>query len=266
MPQTVNPTAAIMIIGDEILSGRTLDTNVNTIAKFLASLGIDLNEVRMVRDVEGQIIDALNSLRRDYDYVFTTGGIGPTHDDITADAVAKAFGVEIVDNPEARQLLEARAKSLGAELNANSLRMARIPVGARLIKNPISAAPGIHIGNVFVMAGVPKIMASMLDDVAPYLKTGRKVLSKTLKLSFIGESWAADVLRELDGAYHNLSFGSYPYGLYNGGEFGTNLVVRGIDEAELNTAFEALKVKLGPVVEVAQQKNPQAALTDISEH
>lgn len=266
MPQTVNPTAAIMIIGDEILSGRTLDTNVNTIAKFLASLGIDLNEVRMVRDVEAQIIEALNSLRNAYDYVFTTGGIGPTHDDITADSVAKAFGVEIVEHPEARRLLEDRAQRIGAELNANSLRMARIPVGARLIKNPISAAPGIHIGNVFVMAGVPKIMASMLDDVAPYLKTGHKVLSKTLKLTYVGESWAADVLRELDQAYAGLSFGSYPYGLYNGGEFGTNLVVRGIDATELNAAFESLKLKLGPVIEASKQRNPEASLTDISDH
>jgi molybdenum cofactor synthesis domain-containing protein len=254
-----------MIIGDEILSGRTLDTNVNTIAKFLASLGIDLNEVRMVRDDEAHIIDALNALRHSFDYVLTTGGIGPTHDDITADAVAKAFGIEIVENDEARRLLEVRAKRIGAELNANSLRMTRIPVGARMIKNPISAAPGIHIGNVFVMAGVPKIMASMLDDVAPYMKTGHRVLSRTLKLRYIGESWAADVLRELDEAYDGLSFGSYPYGLYNGEEFGTNLVVRGINEAQLNEAFGLLQTKLEPVLRASQAKNPLASITDISD-
>ena len=164
------PTAAMLVIGDEILSGRTQDTNTNYLAKFLATLGIDLKEARVVGDVEVDIVAAVNALRARYTYVFTTGGIGPTHDDITADAIAKAFGVSIGYHPEALALIGARFKP--GEFNEMRKRMARIPEGATLIRNSVSAAPGFEIGGVFVMAGVPMIMRAMLEDVAPRLKRG----------------------------------------------------------------------------------------------
>ena len=164
------PTAAVVIIGDEILSGRTRDTNLNTLARFLAALGIDLLEARTVGDRADQIIDALNVLRAGHDYVFTTGGIGPTHDDITADCVARAFGVALPEHPDAVAILERRYGA--TDFNAARRRMARIPEGGTLIANPVTDAPGFQIGNVFVMAGVPKIMTAMLEDVAPRLRTG----------------------------------------------------------------------------------------------
>ncbi|EGF90146.1 putative molybdopterin binding domain protein [Asticcacaulis biprosthecium C19] len=259
---SANPTAAILIIGDEILSGRTIDTNVNTIAKFLSVLGVDLMEVRMVHDDEAQIIASVNAVRDVYDYVFTTGGIGPTHDDITADCIAKAFDVQISEHPAALKLLVDRATKMGWELNENSRRMARIPHGAELIMNPVSAAPGFQLGNVFVMAGVPKIMTAMLEDVAPRLRTGRQVLSRTLKLSYVGESWAADVLRDIDSRYPDLSLGSYPYGLLPG-EFGTHLVVRGQDERSLDAATSELISRLEPIVAETQLRQPLAALEEV---
>jgi molybdenum cofactor synthesis domain-containing protein len=258
-----NPTAAIIIIGDEILSGRTIDTNVNTIAKFLAALGVDLMEVRMVHDIEAQIVDAVNTLRAAYTYVFTTGGIGPTHDDITADCIAAAFSVTIDEHPEALALLEDRARRMGYELNINSRRMSRIPATASLIKNPVSAAPGFQIGNVFVMAGVPKIMTAMLDDVAPRLETGRRTLSRTVKLAYVGESWAADVLRDIDARFPDVSLGSYPYGLIQG-EFGTHLVLRGQNEDSLDAAVKALKSALEPIVADGRTRNALAAMEEIA--
>ncbi|WP_031239316.1 competence/damage-inducible protein A [Asticcacaulis sp. AC466] len=261
---TTNPTAAIMIIGDEILSGRTIDTNVNTIAKFLGALGIDLREVRMVHDDEAQIIATVNALRDDCDYVFTTGGIGPTHDDITADCMAKAFGVAISEHPAALKALTDRALKMGWALNDNSRRMARIPHGAELIANPVSAAPGFQIGNVFVMAGVPKIMEAMLEDVAPRLRTGRTVKSRTIKLAYVGESYAADALREINGRYPQLSLGSYPYGLSLNGEFGTQLVVRGQDVDALDAAVNELKEALVSVVESGKDRNPLAGFEEIT--
>ena len=263
MTPSTNPTAAILIIGDEILSGRTIDTNTNTIAKFLSALGIDLKEVRMIHDDEAQVVDAVNSLRNAHDYVFSTGGIGPTHDDITADCMAKAFGVQISEHPAALKLLTDRALKMGWELNANSRRMARIPHGAELISNPVSAAPGFQLGNVFVMAGVPKIMTAMLDDVAPRLKTGHRVLSRTVKLVYVGESWAADILRDIDNRYPDLSLGSYPYGLLPG-EFGTHLVVRGQDQKNVDAATDELLDKLQPVVEASRARNPLASLEEIT--
>ena len=176
-----NPTAALLVIGDEILSGRTKDVNIGATADFCTDLAIDLMEVRVVSDVEDDIVDAVNALRARYTYVFTTGGIGPTHDDITADAIAKAFGVALPINPEARAMLEARWKERGIEPNEARLRMARIPEGASLIVNSVSAAPGFRIGNVHVMAGVPVIMRAMLEAIAPTLKGGRKVQSVTVK-------------------------------------------------------------------------------------
>ena len=163
-------TAAVLVIGDEILSGRTKDKNIGTIADYLADLGIDLREVRVVPDVEREIVDAVNALRARYTYLFTTGGIGPTHDDITADSVAKAFGVPIAEDPRAIALLLQRIKP--EELNASRRRMARIPEGAALVENAVSKAPGFWLGNVIVMAGVPSVMQSMLDFVAPKLQAG----------------------------------------------------------------------------------------------
>jgi molybdenum cofactor synthesis domain-containing protein len=241
MTQAPAPTAAVLIIGDEILSGRTADTNLNTIARFLAALGVDLLEARTVGDRENQIVDALNALRHAHDYVFTTGGIGPTHDDITADCVARAFGVGIAEHPEALAILERR---YGEELNAARRRMARIPDGGVLIANPVTDAPGFQIGNVFVMAGVPKIMTAMLEDVAPRLRTGAVVHARTLRVTGVGEGAVAATLSEAAKANRELSFGSYPFGAGTNGEIGTNLVVRGRDAAAVEAALTALSERL----------------------
>src|SRR5262245_53733280 len=170
-------TAGILVIGDEILSGRTKDKNIGYIAEYLTNIGIDLREVRVVRDVEDEIVAALNALRHRYTYVFTTGGIGPTHDDITAESVAKAFGVGIDYHPQAIAVMKARFDAMGTEMNEARMRMARVPDGAELVANKISAAPGFWIGNVITMAGVPAIMQAMLDEAAPKLKTGAQMLS-----------------------------------------------------------------------------------------
>lgn len=236
------PTAAVLIIGDEILSGRTPDTNLNTIARFLVALGIDLLEARTVGDRPSQIVEALNALRAGHDYVFTTGGIGPTHDDITADCVAEAFGVGIAERADALAILERR---YGDELNEARRRMARIPDGGVLIANPVTDAPGFQIGNVFVMAGVPKIMTGMLEDVAPRLRTGAVVHQRTLRVTGVGEGAIAAPLAEAAKADCDLSFGSYPFGAGSDGELGTNLVVRGRDAAKVEAAVQALAGALG---------------------
>ncbi|HYC96536.1 competence/damage-inducible protein A [Brevundimonas sp.] len=232
-----SPTAAVLIIGDEVLSGRTQDTNLNTIARFLGALGIDLLEARTVGDRKAQIVENLNALRASHDHVFTTGGIGPTHDDITADAVATAFGVELLEHPGALAILERR---YGDELNAPRRRMARIPDGGSLIANPVTDAPGFQIGNVFVMAGVPRIMSAMLEDVAPRLRTGAVVHSRTVRVTGVGEGDVADMLTAAARAHHDLSFGSYPFGAGAVGEIGTNLVVRGRDGGAVEAAAQAL--------------------------
>jgi molybdenum cofactor synthesis domain-containing protein len=241
MTQMTAPTAAVLIIGDEILSGRTADTNLNSIARFLAALGIDLLEARTVGDREDQIVEALNALRTAHDYVFTTGGIGPTHDDITADCVARAFGVGIAEHPEALAILERR---YGDELNAARRRMACIPDGGVLIANPVTDAPGFQVGNVFVMAGVPKIMTAMLEDVAPRLRTGAVVHARTLRVAGVGEGAVAATLAEAARANRELSFGSYPFGAGSQGEIGTNLVVRGRDADAVEVAVAALAERL----------------------
>jgi molybdenum cofactor synthesis domain-containing protein len=174
-------TAAILVIGDEILSGRTKDKNIGYIADYLTAIGVDPREVRVVPDIETEIVAAVNALRQRYDYVFTTGGIGPTHDDITADSVAAAFGVPIDVDPRALAILKERFARTATEMNAARLRMARIPQGAELVVNTVSGAPGFWIGNVIVMAGVPAIMQAMLDDVAPKLRTGAKMLSESIR-------------------------------------------------------------------------------------
>ena len=236
-----SPTAAVLIIGDEVLSGRTQDTNLNTIARFLAALGIDLMEARTVGDRKAQIVENLNALRAGHDYVFTTGGIGPTHDDITADAVATAFGVALPEHPDALAILSRR---YGDDFNAARRRMARIPEGGTLIANPVTDAPGFQIGNVFVMAGVPKIMTAMLEDVAPRLRTGAVVHARTIRVTGVGEGDVAEMLTAAARAEREVSFGSYPFGHGSVGEMGTNLVVRGRDEARVETAVEALLIEL----------------------
>ncbi len=233
-----SPTAAVLIIGDEILSGRTRDSNLNTLARFLAPLGVDLMEARVVGDRQDQIVAALNALRAAHDYVFTTGGIGPTHDDITADAVGAAFGVPVSEHPEALAILERRYAP--GEFNAARRRMARVPQGGVLIANPVSDAPGFQVENVFVMAG-------MLDDVAPRLKTGAPVHSRTLRVTGVGEGAVADILRAAAEARPGLSFGSYPFGFGAGqdsSEVGTQLVIRGRDQAEVDAAEHDLSDEL----------------------
>jgi molybdenum cofactor synthesis domain-containing protein len=217
-------TAAVLIIGDEILSGRTQDTNLNFIAKYLATYGVDLAEARTVPDIKVEIIAALNALRERYDYVVTTGGIGPTHDDITADCVAEAFGVELYEHPEIIAMMQARWQG---ELNVARRRMARVPVGGSLVRNGVQGPPGFQIGNVFVLAGVPAVMRSMMDDVVPRLRTGAVVISRTVRVEGAGEGAIAEPLAVLARANPELSLGSYPF--YGPQGYGSNLVVRGRD-------------------------------------
>lgn len=201
-------TAAVLVIGDEVLSGRTQDSNTHYIANYLGQIGVDLREARVVPDVEAEIVAAVNALRARYAYVFTTGGIGPTHDDITADAIARAFGVEIEEDPRALAMLRERFAE--ADLNPARRRMARIPRGASLVPNAISKAPGFWIGNVIVMAGVPSVMHAMLDTVGPQLKTGRRVLVETIAAGSIPEGAYAAGLEEIARACAGVSIGSYP--------------------------------------------------------
>ena len=231
---SAQPTAAVLLIGDEILSGRTKDKNLGFIADYMTALGIDLREARLVPDVEDEIVAALNALRQRYTYVFTTGGIGPTHDDITADAVARAFGVPCEHDPRAVEILLAYFKEMGREANEARMRMARMPRGASLIENPVSRAPGFQMGNVFVMAGVPKIMNAMMEDVASRLTRGVPMTSKTVEFRG-GEGDAAKPLGEIQKAYPSVVIGSYPFQAPDG--FATNLVLRSRDEATLEQAY-----------------------------
>ena len=235
---STQPTAAVLLIGDEILSGRTKDKNLGFLADYLTAIGIDLKEARVVSDQEEEIVAALNALRHRYSYVFTTGGIGPTHDDITADAVAKAFGVEIGHDPRAVEILLAYFKEMGREPNEARMRMARIPKGATLIDNPVSKAPGFQMGNVFVMAGVPKIMNAMMDDVAKRLTRGVPMLSRNVEFRG-GEGDAAKPLGEIQKAFPMVVIGSYPFQAADG--FATNLVLRSRDEAALEQALAAVR-------------------------
>jgi len=237
MQQEDSITAAIMVIGDEILSGRTQDTNTSHIARFLGTLGIDLREVRVVPDDENEIVVALNALRGRYTYVFTTGGIGPTHDDITADAVAKAFGVAIDHHPEAMAIMAARYKN-PEDFNEMRKRMARIPDTATLIKNSVSGAPGFQIGNVFVMAGVPSVMRAMLEELAPRLRRGAVVHVSTIEAPMAEGSIAA-ALAAVQASHKTVSIGSYPF--YRDTGPGTQLVVRGKVPAEVETAAAAVE-------------------------
>lgn len=222
-------TAGMVVIGDEILSGRTKDRNVGFVADCLTAVGIDLKEVRIVSDDEDAIVEAVNALRARFTYVFTSGGIGPTHDDITADSIAKAFGVGIDHDPRAIEILKTHYAGR-VELNEARLRMARIPFGADLILNKVSGAPGFRIGNVHVMAGVPSVLQAMMDEILPTLQTGTRLLSESVDAPF-GEGRIATPLGAIQKANPDTIIGSYPYNL--DGRFGTNIVVRARDPERL---------------------------------
>ncbi|MBL4597648.1 MAG: competence/damage-inducible protein A [Rhizobiaceae bacterium] len=230
-------TAAILAIGDELLSGRTKDKNIGYLANFLTLKGIDLKEARIVSDDEDAIVKAVNELRSEYDYVFTSGGIGPTHDDITADAIAKAFGVGIHHDPRAMAILEPHYAARGMEFTDARKRMARLPIGSELIDNPVSKAPGFQIGNVYVMAGVPAIFQAMVDALAPGLKSGVKLLSKAIDCPF-GEGTIGDGLASIQKAHPETAIGSYPR--FDGKTYSTQILVRSRDEDAANAAIKAI--------------------------
>ena len=233
-------TAALIVIGDEILSGRTQDKNIAQVASWLGVQGIRLGEVRVIPDVEATIVDAVNTLRARHDYLFTTGGIGPTHDDITVDAVAVALGVEVVIHPRARAVLQSYYETRGG-LNEGRLRMARVPAGADLIENRMSGAPGIRIGNLFLMAGVPHIAAQMLDALTGTLEGGLPLLSDTLGC-WVAESEVAGLLRETERAHEGASIGSYPF--FREGKVGANFVIRSTDQAIITACVAAIAAGL----------------------
>jgi molybdenum cofactor synthesis domain-containing protein len=237
-----NPTAAMLVIGDEILSGRTRDSNMHHLANELTRHGIRLMEVRVVADEHADIVAAVNALRARWDHVFTSGGIGPTHDDITADAVAAAFGAPIGIREDARAILAAHYDRSGLEFNAARQRMARIPDGAALIENPVSAAPGFIIGNVHVMAGVPNIFQAMVASVLPTLTGGAPLLSQSLQVNR-GEGEIAEPFGALAAEFPELSMGSYPF--IRNGAHGTNLVIRGTDGAQVDAAMSRLVALFG---------------------
>jgi len=233
--------AALLVIGDEILSGRTKDKNIGFLADHLTAIGIQLKEVRIVPDEEDKIVAGLDDLRHAYDYVFTTGGIGPTHDDITADAIAKAFGVSIGVDPRAVAMMLPHYEARGLEFTPARQRMARIPAGAELIENSVSKAPGFMIGNVVVMAGVPNIMQAMVLAVTPRLATGKKMLSATVTVRR-PESELAELFGNVQRDFPDVPMGSYPFNDDQG--YGSNLVLRSTDASRLHAAHEALQQQL----------------------
>src|SRR5437588_1426628 len=234
-------TAALIVIGDEILSGRTQDKNVAQVALWLNEQGIRLAEVRIVPDDIERIAESVNALRATYDYLFTTGGIGPTHDDITVDAMAAAFGVPVVIHPHARKILEDYYRDRPGGLTEPRLRMARVPEGAELIPNPSSGAPGVKIGNVYILAGVPYIAASMLEALTGKLEGGRPVVSVTVGAR-APESDVADLLRETEAANPGVAIGSYPF--FREGRYGANFVIRSEDGELARRTGEALAAGL----------------------
>ena len=233
-------TAALLVIGDEILSGRTKDKNIGYIAEYLTNIGIDLKEVRVVPDEMEEIVEAVNRLRARYTYLFTTGGIGPTHDDITADAVSQALGIPLYEDPRIIAGMLERLKP--EDLNEARRRMARIPVGAEHVVNPISKVPGFKIENVIVMAGVPSIMQAMMDDVAPRLTTGARMMMETVEATGIPEGTYATALSEIAKAHPDTIIGSYPQ--FHEGRFRNQIVVRSKDGAALQAALEAVDAML----------------------
>lgn len=239
-------TAAMLVIGDEILSGKTKDRNIGHLADVMAAIGIDLREVRIVADIEADIVDAIKALRVRYDYVFTTGGIGPTHDDITADSVSVAFGVPCEHDTAALELLRTNYAARDLEFTEARQRMARMPRGAKHIDNPVSTAPGFFIGNVYVMAGVPSIFQAMLDNVVPMLKTGTKMISRSVPSPF-GEGTIGGPLGDIQKAHPATIIGSYPK--YQDGTFWTELVVRGRAQADVDGAIAAIEAMLAGIAE-----------------
>jgi molybdenum cofactor synthesis domain-containing protein len=230
-------TAALVVIGDEILSGRTQDKNVAQLATWLNDQGIRLAEVRIVPDVQERIVDAVNALRSEHDYLFTTGGIGPTHDDITVDAIAAAFDVPVVVHPAARAILEDYYRGRPGGLNEARLRMARVPDGAELLRNPSSGAPGVKIGNVYILAGVPHIAASMLEALTGKLEGGRPMVSVTVGAR-AAESEVAELLRETEAEHPGVAIGSYPF--FKDGRYGANFVIRSDDGDLARSCGDAL--------------------------
>ena len=237
MSGSTTVTAAVLVIGDEILSGRTKDRNIGYIAEYLARIGVDVREARVVPDVEGEIVAAVNALRSRYDFVVTTGGIGPTHDDITADAVARAFGVSIGEDPRVIEMMLQRYAA--ADLTPARRRMARIPAGAELIENPISKAPGFRIGNVIVLAGVPSVMQAMLDFAAKAMATGAVMMVETVGAGSLPEGRYGDALAAIAAAHPEVSIGSYPS--FADGRFNNQIVVRGKDEGAVAAARRAVE-------------------------
>ncbi len=235
-------TAAVLVIGDEILSGRTKDKNIGYIAEFLTGIGIDLREVRIVPDEEPEIVAAVNALRTRYTYLFTTGGIGPTHDDITAECVAKAFGVALEHHPRAVEIMRERVAQTGGVMNEARMRMTRVPAGATLVLNKISAAPGFWLGNVIVMAGIPSVMQAMLDYVAPQLKTGAKMLSESIRAD-CREGDIGTELGMIAQKHADVVIGSYPF-LDEKSLANTNVVVRSRDPDKLAAAKQAVEAML----------------------
>ena len=234
------PTAAVLLIGDELLSGRTRDINLSQIATFLAPLGIPVKECRTVSDEQADIIEAVNALRAKYTYVFTTGGIGPTHDDITADAIAAAFGVGIGEHDEALAILTERYAASGIEFTKARRRMARVPEGASLVKNPVSGAPGFQTGNVFTLAGVPSVARAMLEDIGHRLESGAVVHSVSVRGRGAMEGALADLLGALAKEQPDVSFGSYPW-FKSRDDHGVTLVARGTDREDIERAARAMK-------------------------
>ena len=235
---TASPTASLVIIGNEVLSGRTKDANLAYLGAQLAEMGIRMMEVRIVPDIEASIVEAVNALRARYSYVFTTGGIGPTHDDITSACIARAFGVKLIRHPEAMAVLAAHYAATGAEFNDARKKMAEVPEGAALVENPVSKAPGFRIGNVYVFAGIPRIMQAMFDSVRGELTTGAPIASRTVSCR-LGEGTLAQGLGAIQARHPDIDIGSYPY--FAGGGFGVSLVLRGTDEATLDMAADEVR-------------------------
>ncbi len=245
-------TAALLVIGDEILSGRTKDKNIGFVAEYLTDIGIDLKEVRVVPDEEPEIVAAVNALRARYTYVFTTGGIGPTHDDITADCVAKAFGVPLHHHPQAVEIMRERVAKTGGVMNEARMRMTRVPEGGELVLNKISAAPGFRIGNVIVMAGIPSVMQAMIEYVTPQLKTGARMLSESVRAD-CREGDIGTELGHIAKAFPDVIIGSYPFVDETGGA-NTNVVMRSREPARLTAVKEAVEAMLVRVKDLLPRK------------
>ena len=246
-----NPTACLLIIGNEVLSGRTQDANINFLATRLGNAGIPVREVRVIPDVHEIIINTVNEMRAKFDYVFTTGGIGPTHDDITAECIARAFGVPLERNPEAMRILEAHYKAMGTDVNEARARMANIPQGGRLLENPVSKAPGFAIGNVYVLPGVPQIMRAIFDLLLPSLVGGPPVVMHTVTCDVREGDLAAD-LEAIALKYPNIDIGSYPG--FRDGRFITQLISKGSDAdavAKAGAEVAAMVQRLGNLLDVA---------------